>query len=90
MYIHITCSRGMSFRSSAGVNTYIYTYIHTHICIYVCICIYVYTCNLQSGDEFSLKCWKTLCDVSRIQFKMVYDRLECAGLVEQVCLGLMD
>jgi len=39
--------------------------------------------TLQSGDEFSLKCWKTLCDVSRIQFKMVYDRLECAGLVEQ-------
>ena len=27
--------------------------------------------TLQSGDEFSLKCWKTLCDVSRIQFKMV-------------------
>ena len=40
--------------------------------------------TLQSGDEFSLKCWKTLCDVSRIQFEMVYNRLECHGLVEQV------
>jgi arginyl-tRNA synthetase len=39
--------------------------------------------TLQSGDEFSLKCWNTLCAVSRIQFKMVYDRLECQGLVEQ-------
>ena len=39
--------------------------------------------TLQSGDEFSLKCWKTLCDVSRVQFKMVYDRLDCEGLVEQ-------
>jgi arginyl-tRNA synthetase len=39
--------------------------------------------TLQSGDAFSLQCWKTLCDVSRVQFKLVYDRLECAGLVEQ-------
>ena len=42
--------------------------------------------TLQSGDEFSLKCWQTLCDVSRQQFKMVYDRLEIEGLVEQVIL----
>jgi len=39
--------------------------------------------TLQSGDEYSLKCWKVLCDISRIQFKMVYDRLQCQGLVEQ-------
>ncbi|KAJ1492832.1 tRNA synthetases class I (R)-domain-containing protein [Baffinella frigidus] len=39
--------------------------------------------TLQSGDEYSLKCWKVLCDISRIQFKAVYDRLHCSGLVEQ-------
>uniref|UniRef100_A0A7S4JEK2 arginine--tRNA ligase n=1 Tax=Guillardia theta TaxID=55529 RepID=A0A7S4JEK2_GUITH len=39
--------------------------------------------TLQAGDPYSLQCWKALCDVSRIQFQMVYDRLECAGLVEQ-------
>jgi len=39
---------------------------------------------MQSGDEYSLKCWKVLCDISRIQFKAVYDRLHCSGLVEQV------
>lgn len=40
--------------------------------------------TLQSGDEFSLQCWKTLCDVSRDQFKLVYDRLQIEGLNEQV------
>jgi len=39
--------------------------------------------TLQAGDEFSLKCWQTLCDVSRIQFRLVYDRLEIDGLKEQ-------
>mmetsp|Transcript_26592 Transcript_26592/g.60652 ORF Transcript_26592/g.60652 Transcript_26592/m.60652 type:complete len:622 (-) Transcript_26592:78-1943(-) len=39
--------------------------------------------TLQAGDPYSLQCWKTLCEVSRIQFQMVYDRLECAGLIEQ-------
>lgn len=32
--------------------------------------------KLQSGDEEFLKIWKILCDVSRKEFKKVYDRLD--------------
>mmetsp|Transcript_8479 Transcript_8479/g.19993 ORF Transcript_8479/g.19993 Transcript_8479/m.19993 type:complete len:625 (-) Transcript_8479:153-2027(-) len=39
--------------------------------------------TLQAGDEYSLKCWQILCDISRQQFKMVYDRLEVFGMVEK-------
>eukprot|EP00978_Attheya_sp_CCMP212_P011945 scaffold29664_cov51-Attheya_sp.AAC.3 len=32
--------------------------------------------KLQGGDETSLRMWKLLCDVSRGEFKKVYDRLD--------------
>jgi arginyl-tRNA synthetase len=32
--------------------------------------------KLQSGDEEYLKTWKLLCDVSRMEFQKVYDRLD--------------
>ena len=32
--------------------------------------------KLQSGDDECLKIWKILCDVSRSEFKKVYDRLD--------------
>ena len=32
--------------------------------------------KLQSGDEDCLKVWQLLCDVSRVEFQKVYDRLD--------------
>eukprot|EP00922_Rhytidocystis_sp_ex-Travisia-forbesii_P039818 GHVS01059248.1.p1 GENE.GHVS01059248.1~~GHVS01059248.1.p1 ORF type:complete len:636 (+),score=117.61 GHVS01059248.1:47-1954(+) len=32
--------------------------------------------KLQSGDEIALKMWQDICEVSRLEFKKVYDRLD--------------
>jgi arginyl-tRNA synthetase len=38
--------------------------------------------KLQSGDPTSLAAWTKLCEVSRVEFAKVYDRLDIRGLVE--------
>ena len=32
--------------------------------------------KLQSGDEHCIKAWKMLCQISRVEFKKIYDRLD--------------
>ena len=32
--------------------------------------------ELQSGNEVTLKVWKAICDLSRIEFQEIYDRLD--------------
>jgi arginyl-tRNA synthetase len=38
--------------------------------------------RLQSGDPTSLAAWTKLCEVSRVEFAKVYERLDIRGLVE--------
>jgi arginyl-tRNA synthetase len=38
--------------------------------------------RLQSGDATSLAAWAKLCEVSRVEFAKVYERLDIRGLVE--------
>mgnify|MGYP003318998294 CR=1 FL=1 len=39
--------------------------------------------SLQKGDESTLEAWRKLCDVSRVEFDAIYDRLSVSGLEEK-------
>lgn len=32
--------------------------------------------KLQSGDDHCIKAWQKLCEISRVEFQKIYDRLD--------------